>query len=195
MSGSFFAKGVRTEGELDGAAVRKTKGLVRKEGLEPSRFYPPDPKSGASANSATFATLLIIQSDRSYFGLYGEPICGQVSPHWGGDSEANRASTTGEPRWRVPRTGSGLLYGVESLIDEHAGEHQQEHAESGAENPDRDGQPVHLRDQLRLLLLHVRARVVEIQRLILVHGERAAVDEKDNQADCEKTTRNRKSNH
>src|SRR5579884_2274299 len=29
--------------------------LVRKEGLEPSRFYPPDPKSGASANSATFA--------------------------------------------------------------------------------------------------------------------------------------------
>ena len=28
---------------------------MRKEGLEPSRFYPPDPKSGASANSATFA--------------------------------------------------------------------------------------------------------------------------------------------
>ena len=31
--------------------------LVRKEGLEPSWVTPPDPKSGASANSATFARL------------------------------------------------------------------------------------------------------------------------------------------
>ena len=29
--------------------------LVRKEGLEPSWISPPDPKSGASANSATLA--------------------------------------------------------------------------------------------------------------------------------------------
>jgi integrase len=36
---------------------RACKLLVRKEGLEPSRVSPPDPKSGASANSATFACL------------------------------------------------------------------------------------------------------------------------------------------
>ena len=34
---------------------REAKRLVRKGGLEPPRCYPPDPKSGASANSATFA--------------------------------------------------------------------------------------------------------------------------------------------
>ncbi len=34
------------------------KGLVRKGGLEPPWVSPPDPKSGASANSATFAHLV-----------------------------------------------------------------------------------------------------------------------------------------
>jgi hypothetical protein len=41
--------------------------LVRKGGLEPPRLAAPDPKSGASANSATFARVssLYCKSSRS----------------------------------------------------------------------------------------------------------------------------------
>src|SRR5262249_43575224 len=42
------------------SAVRKS--LVRKGGLEPPPLAGPDPKSGAAANSATFAEWLIIIS-------------------------------------------------------------------------------------------------------------------------------------
>src|SRR5260370_3248809 len=39
-------------------------GVGRKGGLEPPRFYPPHPKSGASANSATFASKTTIHHSK-----------------------------------------------------------------------------------------------------------------------------------
>src|SRR5262249_36647412 len=37
-------------------SLKPFRNLMRKEGVEPSRVSPPDPKSGASASSATFAS-------------------------------------------------------------------------------------------------------------------------------------------
>jgi hypothetical protein len=41
--------------------------MVRKEGLEPSWVSPPDPKSGASANSATFALFVFYRLRTIFF--------------------------------------------------------------------------------------------------------------------------------
>ena len=48
-----------------------------------------------------------------------------------------------------------LLDGVQTLVDEHAGQNQQQHAGAGAKYAHQRSQPVYLHQQLGLFLLHV----------------------------------------
>jgi hypothetical protein len=50
----------RFEGGREAEVMLLREQLVRKGGLEPPRLAAPDPKSGASANSATFAWSWIV---------------------------------------------------------------------------------------------------------------------------------------
>ena len=63
--------------------------LVRKGGLEPPPLAGPDPKSGASANSATFASLHCshqfnnLNSAHLSIGVFGSPVRPKVCPYAG----------------------------------------------------------------------------------------------------------------
>src|SRR5581483_10721102 len=88
---------------------------------------------------------------------------------------------------RLPGRASSriLLDFVQLLIDQHGDEHQQKYSRSDAEYAHREGQALHFGQQFRLLGVHVRTGVIQKQLLVLVHGQRALVDQQDDQTDCE----------
>src|SRR5579859_3662687 len=82
MPGFRVAQGARREagtGEFERVNRRSRRSveirssrmrMVRKGGLEPPWVTPPDPKSGASANSATFAAFVYSDLRRFFFLLF-----------------------------------------------------------------------------------------------------------------------------
>src|SRR5579862_5829086 len=79
----------------------------------------------------------------------------------------------------------GLLYAVELLVEPHCGKGHQKYSRPDTEHAHRDGKPVDLGQQFRLLLVHVRTRVIQKQLIIPVHGECALVDQEEDQTDSE----------
>ena len=172
-------------------ALPQIKGMVRKGGLEPPRFYPPDPKSGASANSATFA----IENSLLRLGGNGE---GTTCQRRDRKTVQMRCRTREIPvnatlalagLRRIPRRKVAptrqemrrLLNFVQLLINQHCDQHQQKYSGTDAEHPDGKDKPIDFGQQFGLLFLHVRIVVIEKELIVLVHGESAFVNQQDDQ--------------
>jgi hypothetical protein len=84
------------------------------------------------------------------------------------------------PRVRVRARKTTLLLNFAQLLrDPHAQQDQNKDTGSYAEYPDRHPEPIDLDQQLRLLFLHVRVRIVQKELIVFMHCERAAIDEQD----------------
>lgn len=85
--------------------------------------------------------------------------------------------------WRTPL--STLLDPAQLLVEPHRRGDHQKYPRSDAEHAHRDGKPVDLSQQFRLLRVHVRTRLIQKQLVIPVHGKCAFVDQEDDQAKSE----------
>jgi hypothetical protein len=93
-----------------------TAALVREGGLEPPRGDPPDPKSGASANSATLARVAVNKtspSDGAPAVPTARPVRKPIRLFHGSAASSGPAERGGEPcrdRTYDPLIKSQLLY-------------------------------------------------------------------------------------
>jgi len=70
---------------------------------------------------------------------------------------------------------------VDALPDPDAGDHHDQHSRSHSQHPHEGLDLPHAALQGQLFFLHVKGGVIKEELIILVHGERAAIDEEDDQ--------------
>src|ERR1700686_1191216 len=118
--------------------------------------------------------------------------CGQGSPRTRESlATASQFTAPGRQPNKAQLLATTLLYFVQLLIDQHRYQHQEKYSGTDAEHTNRKDKPVDLGQQLRLLFLHVRIMVIQKQLIVLVHSERALVDQEDDQTDGENSKYNR----
>src|SRR5215471_5492878 len=79
---------------------------------------------------------------------------------------------------------SMLLCLIQVLVDQHPHKHQQKYPSPDAKGAHGDGKPADLGQQFRLLIVHVRTRVIQKQLVIPVHRECTLVDQEEDQTNC-----------
>src|SRR5882762_1805501 len=76
---------------------------------------------------------------------------------------------------------------VQTLIDEHSGDNQEHDPRGRTQNLHERVDLVDLGNEFRLVQLHLRLRVIQEQLIVLLHGERTAIDQEDYQNTGENT--------
>jgi hypothetical protein len=103
----------------------------------------------------------------------------------------NRFAFRGANRLAKSAQLSPLLNFVQLLVDQHGHKHQQKYTGTNGEHSDRNRKAVDLRQQFRLLFLHVRIGIIQKELLIFVHRESALVNQEDDQTYGENSEYNR----
>jgi hypothetical protein len=83
----------------------------------------------------------------------------------------------------------------QSLINEQSRDDQDHDSRQSTEYFDNGSDPVHLDQNFHLVFVHLGFSVVEEYGIVFVHGESAAVDQKDNKDRRQDTPRDQQTEH